>query len=153
MERHRKCFECAACFALALTRAGLRFLGMMLESQPRREQVLYSFWLVLALAATDYTSPIIFKENKRMRPKLNLLDDATVAQVIDEGYALLIDPGVRVHNDEALKLLAQAGVKVDLEQRIARIPRRDCRAGHQDGPPRVFPVQPRRQAGRPLWRR
>jgi len=69
-----------------------------------------------------------------MRPKLNLLDDATVAQIIDEGYALLMDPGVRVHNDEALKLLAEAGAQVDMDQRIARIPRKIAQQAIQTAP-------------------
>lgn len=69
-----------------------------------------------------------------MRPKLNLLDDATVAQIIDEGYALLLDPGVRVHNDEALKLLADAGAQVDMDKRIARIPRQIAEQAIQTAP-------------------
>jgi trimethylamine--corrinoid protein Co-methyltransferase len=69
-----------------------------------------------------------------MRPKLYLLDSATVAQIIDEGYALLMDPGVRVHNDEALKLLAEAGAEVDLDARIARIQRKIAERAIQTAP-------------------
>lgn len=43
-------------------------------------------------------------------------------QIIDEGFALLDDPGVRVHNDEALKLLAEAGARVDFDNQVAYIP-------------------------------
>ncbi len=57
-----------------------------------------------------------------MRPKLNILSDELVDQIIAEGLALLMDPGVRVHNDEALRLLADAGAPVDMAARIARIP-------------------------------
>ena len=57
-----------------------------------------------------------------MRPKLNLLSDALVEQIIAEGFELLMNPGVRVHNAEALKLLADAGAKVDFETQIAHIP-------------------------------
>jgi trimethylamine--corrinoid protein Co-methyltransferase len=57
-----------------------------------------------------------------MRPKLNILSDDMVDQIIAEGFKLLMDPGVRVHNEEALKLLADAGAQVNMETRIAYIP-------------------------------
>ncbi len=57
-----------------------------------------------------------------MRPKLNILSDELVEQIIAEGFELLVDPGVRVHNQEALKLLADAGAEVNMETRIAHIP-------------------------------
>jgi trimethylamine--corrinoid protein Co-methyltransferase len=57
-----------------------------------------------------------------MRPKLNILSDELVNQIIAEGLELLMDPGVRVHNEEALELLADAGAEVDMETRIAHIP-------------------------------
>jgi trimethylamine--corrinoid protein Co-methyltransferase len=44
-------------------------------------------------------------------------------QIIAEGLELLMDPGVRVHNSEALDLLADAGADVNFESRIAYIPR------------------------------
>jgi trimethylamine--corrinoid protein Co-methyltransferase len=56
-----------------------------------------------------------------LRPKLNTLSPDLVDQIISEALALLEDPGVRVHNHEALELLAQAGARVDLEARVARI--------------------------------
>jgi trimethylamine--corrinoid protein Co-methyltransferase len=57
-----------------------------------------------------------------MRPKLTLLEEPLLNQIIDEAFGLLLDPGVRVHNDEALNLLAGAGASVDFENQIARIP-------------------------------
>ncbi len=57
-----------------------------------------------------------------MRPKLNILSSELVEQIIAEAYELLMDPGVRVHNDEALQLLGDAGAPVDLQTKIARIP-------------------------------
>jgi trimethylamine---corrinoid protein Co-methyltransferase len=54
--------------------------------------------------------------------RLNILVDEVVEQIINEAIALLSNPGVRVHNDEALELLAQAGAKVDLEKKIAFLP-------------------------------
>jgi trimethylamine:corrinoid methyltransferase-like protein len=53
-----------------------------------------------------------------------MLSDALVEQIIAEGMALLRDPGVRVHNDEARRLLAEAGAEVDQTQLVARIPER-----------------------------
>jgi trimethylamine--corrinoid protein Co-methyltransferase len=57
-----------------------------------------------------------------VRPKLNLLSDELVKQIIEEGFALLMNPGIQVHNDEALSLLADAGAEVDMESKIAKIP-------------------------------
>ena len=50
-----------------------------------------------------------------MRPYLKFLSDDTINQITNEGLALLMDPGVRVENAEALDLLADAGANVDLE--------------------------------------
>jgi trimethylamine--corrinoid protein Co-methyltransferase len=58
-----------------------------------------------------------------IRPKLEFLSRETVNRALDEAYDLLMDPGVRVHYDEALQLLADAGATVDMESRVARIPR------------------------------
>jgi trimethylamine--corrinoid protein Co-methyltransferase len=57
-----------------------------------------------------------------MRPKLNILSDELAQQIIAEGFELLMDPGVRVHNEDALGLLGDAGADVDMGTRIARIP-------------------------------
>ncbi len=57
-----------------------------------------------------------------MQPKIKLLSDELVEQIIAEGFELLMNPGVRVHNAEALKLLADAGAKVNFETQIAHIP-------------------------------
>lgn len=58
-----------------------------------------------------------------IRPKLELLSRETVDRAIDEAYQLLVDPGVLIHYDEALRLLGDAGAEVDMESRVARIPR------------------------------
>ncbi|MGC9335725.1 MAG: trimethylamine methyltransferase family protein [Anaerolineae bacterium] len=58
-----------------------------------------------------------------IRPKLEFLSSETVNQALDEAYDLLWDPGVRVHYNEALRLLADNGATVDLESRVAKIPR------------------------------
>jgi trimethylamine--corrinoid protein Co-methyltransferase len=57
-----------------------------------------------------------------MRPKLAVLDETMVNRIIGEAMELLLDPGVRVHNEEALSLLAEAGAVVDRGNQIARIP-------------------------------
>ncbi|MCL7455387.1 MAG: trimethylamine methyltransferase family protein [Anaerolineae bacterium] len=58
-----------------------------------------------------------------IRPKLEFLSPETVSQALDEAYELLWDPGVRVHYDEALRLLADSGATVDFKSRVAKIPR------------------------------
>lgn len=57
-----------------------------------------------------------------MRPKLTILGDTMIGQIIDEAMGLLMDPGVRVHNEDALSLLAAAGADIDRAGSIARIP-------------------------------
>jgi trimethylamine--corrinoid protein Co-methyltransferase len=57
-----------------------------------------------------------------MRPTVRLLSKALVEQIVAEAMVLLRDPGVRVHNTEALRLLKEAGAKVDEGQLVARIP-------------------------------
>lgn len=56
------------------------------------------------------------------RPKLELLDKETVERILAEAHELLWDPGVRIHSDEALKLVADAGATVDFASRVAKIP-------------------------------
>lgn len=73
-----------------------------------------------------------------MRPKLTLLSDELVAQIIAEGFELLIDPGVRVHNEEALKLLADAGADVDTDSQIARIPEPIVRRALETAPSEFY---------------
>jgi trimethylamine:corrinoid methyltransferase-like protein len=42
-----------------------------------------------------------------MRPKLNILSDEPVSQIIAEEMELLMGPGVRAHSGDALSLLAR----------------------------------------------
>jgi trimethylamine--corrinoid protein Co-methyltransferase len=55
-------------------------------------------------------------------PKLQLLDDDLVKQIISEAIAILENPGIRIHNIEALKLLAGADCTVDFNAQVAYIP-------------------------------
>lgn len=57
-----------------------------------------------------------------MRPTLRMLSESLVEQIIAEGMALLRTPGVRVHNEEARRLLAEAGAEVNQARLVARIP-------------------------------
>jgi len=57
-----------------------------------------------------------------MRPRLTVLSEELLRQIIVEAMELLQDPGVRVHNEDALGLLADAGAGVDRVSQIARIP-------------------------------
>jgi trimethylamine--corrinoid protein Co-methyltransferase len=55
------------------------------------------------------------------------LSPSLIAQILDEAFGLLTDPGVRVHNREALTLLAEAGAGVDFQSQIARLPEKIVR--------------------------
>jgi len=56
-----------------------------------------------------------------LRPIFKVLDQDLLDQIIKEGFQILMDPGVRIHNKEALELLANAGAEVDLKKQIAYI--------------------------------
>jgi trimethylamine--corrinoid protein Co-methyltransferase len=69
-----------------------------------------------------------------MTPRITFLTDDVAARVIDEGFALLRDPGIRIHNDEALRLLGDAGAVIDQGDQIARIPEALGRAALETAP-------------------
>ena len=47
-----------------------------------------------------------------------------IERIIDEAYQLLLKPGIKVQNEEARKLLLDAGAQVDEETMVVRIPAR-----------------------------
>jgi trimethylamine--corrinoid protein Co-methyltransferase len=57
-----------------------------------------------------------------LKPKLELLDKETIERILVEAHELLWDPGVRIHSNEALQLVADAGATVDFASRLAKIP-------------------------------
>ncbi|MFN2272200.1 MAG: trimethylamine methyltransferase family protein [Anaerolineae bacterium] len=69
-----------------------------------------------------------------MRPHLQFLSHETIERVTTEAYDLLADPGVRVHSERALHLLAEHGAKVDLEAQIACIPTSLARSAVETAP-------------------
>jgi trimethylamine--corrinoid protein Co-methyltransferase len=71
-------------------------------------------------------------------PKFSLLDEGLTSQIIDEAMQLLANPGLRVHNAEALDLLAQAGASVDFEAKIASIPEQLVRSCVATAPKEFF---------------
>ena len=73
-----------------------------------------------------------------MRPKLILLSDELVKQIIEEGFALLMNPGIQVKNDEALSLLVDAGAEVDMENKIAKIPEKIARQALDSSPSEFY---------------
>ena len=54
--------------------------------------------------------------------KLEVLESELLQNIISESMDILMDPGVRVHNQEALDLLAVSGAQVDYDAQVARIP-------------------------------
>ena len=57
-----------------------------------------------------------------IRPSLQLLSTEMVNRVVEEAFALLQEPGVRVHSERALALLSDHGAQVDGQAKVARIP-------------------------------
>ena len=60
------------------------------------------------------------------RPPLDLLEPAGVERILDEAFAVLGDPGVRVDDAETRTLLA--GVGAEIREGVARIPESVVRA-------------------------
>lgn len=56
------------------------------------------------------------------RPKLEFLSADDIQQIIEAAYDLLETFGVRFDNEEAQHLLADAGARVDFEERVAYLP-------------------------------
>lgn len=67
-----------------------------------------------------------------MRPKFELLNPALVERILDEAFALLKQPGIRVSSQLAGRLLAEAGA--DVGNGIAHIPERVVRAALKTAP-------------------
>lgn len=69
-----------------------------------------------------------------MRPAIQFLSHDTIKRVVAEAYELLSDPGVQVHSDRALRLLAEHGAEVDFKARVARIPAELARRAVETAP-------------------
>ena len=69
-----------------------------------------------------------------MRPRLQFLSHQTIERVISEAYDLLSDPGVQVHSERALSLLADHGAAIDTEAKVARIPANLARQAVETAP-------------------
>lgn len=72
-----------------------------------------------------------------MQPKLTLLTDDLIPRILDEAFQLLLQPGVKVQNQEARELLASAGATIDEESSVARIPEHVVRNA-LESVPRLF---------------
>jgi trimethylamine--corrinoid protein Co-methyltransferase len=57
-----------------------------------------------------------------MQPKIEFLDHELIERILDEAFQLLTKPGVKVQNQEAMNLLAEAGAQVDMRNQVAHIP-------------------------------
>jgi len=57
-----------------------------------------------------------------MQPKLELLTNGLINQVLDEAFQLLMKPGIKVQSVEARDLLASAGARVDDSSEVVHIP-------------------------------
>ena len=57
-----------------------------------------------------------------MQPKLSLLTEDLIQRILEEAFQLLLRPGIKVQNPEARELLASAGVPIDEETLVAKIP-------------------------------
>jgi trimethylamine--corrinoid protein Co-methyltransferase len=73
-----------------------------------------------------------------MQPKLSLLTDDLIQRILEEAFQLMLKPGIKVQNAEARELLRSAGVPVDEETLVARIPEQIVRAALETVPRQFF---------------
>ena len=52
-----------------------------------------------------------------------IIDRTVIERILETAYALLQKPGLKVYNDDALKLFDGAGAEVNYESRIVKLPR------------------------------
>lgn len=57
-----------------------------------------------------------------MQPRLTLLTDELIKNILDEAFQILVDPGVKIQSLRARELLAENGAKVDKNTEVVRIP-------------------------------
>ncbi len=57
-----------------------------------------------------------------MQPKLSLLTDDLIQRILEEAFQLLLKPGIKVQNPEARELLTLAGIEINQETLVAKIP-------------------------------
>lgn len=57
-----------------------------------------------------------------MQPRLELLSPGIVDRILDEAFQLMIRPGIKVKNPDALALLAEVGAQVTHASDVVRIP-------------------------------
>ena len=69
-----------------------------------------------------------------MKPKIEFLSPKLIAQILDEAFQLLLDPGVRVQSVEARELLAAAGAKVDVDREVVQISEKIVRQSLDSAP-------------------
>ncbi|HZD56550.1 MAG TPA: trimethylamine methyltransferase family protein [Anaerolineales bacterium] len=81
-----------------------------------------------------------------MKPKLELLSTDLIRRVLDEAFALMRDPGIKVQSEEARRLLTEAGAQVDAVSEVVRIPESLVRQA-SESVPRHFSLHDR--AGEP----
>ena len=73
-----------------------------------------------------------------MQPRLSLLTEDLIERIVDEAYQLLLKPGIKVQNEEARKLLADAGALVDEETLVAKIPAQIVKAALNTVPRKFY---------------
>lgn len=56
------------------------------------------------------------------RPKLRLLENEDVEQIIEKAYEILAVTGVKINHEEALQVLGDHGAEIDLKKKIAKFP-------------------------------
>jgi trimethylamine--corrinoid protein Co-methyltransferase len=73
-----------------------------------------------------------------MQPKLRILSEELIPQIIDEAFQLLQDHGIKVQLKDARTLLAEAGARVNEDQEIAFIPEEVARRALKTVPKEFF---------------
>ncbi len=73
-----------------------------------------------------------------MQPKIELLSNELVGQILDEAFQLLAVPGIKVQSAEARQLLTEAGAQVDEARAVVSIPEAVARRALETVPREFF---------------
>ncbi|MCC7129621.1 MAG: hypothetical protein B6D39_12440 [Anaerolineae bacterium UTCFX2] len=82
-----------------------------------------------------------------MQPKVEFLSQEMIQRVLDEAFALMMRPGIKVQSVEARQLLAEAGAQVDEETEVAHIPEALARQALETVPGQFFLFNRRGEPG------
>ena len=60
--------------------------------------------------------------NRGLRPKVSFIGEDTIMHVLERAYDLLGKVGIKIENDEAIKILRENGANISAGSNLVRLP-------------------------------